>query len=292
MPELAEVEFSRRQWDAGLLRQILDVRLHPSARTLREIDPARLRRGLRGVSLTGSWGRGKWMLFATSAQGWLGIHLGMSGRLLCRDADSGSPASIQATGRESEARFSRGTVQRRHEHLVIVQEGRHLVFADARQFGRVRFDRGTEPPAWWRELPPDILSSGFRRQRLEEFLARHPGAPIKGVLLLQEGFPGIGNWMADEILWRAGIHPARTAATLRREELARLFAETRRVARLAMSSVGVRGSDPPRGWLFHQRWADGGHCPATGVPLVRERIGGRTTCWSPGRQVPPSRGRR
>ena len=38
---------------------------------------------------------------------------------------------------------------------------------------------------------------------MEEFLARHPKLPMKAVLLLQPGFPGVGNWMADEILWRA-----------------------------------------------------------------------------------------
>jgi len=40
----------------------------------------------------------------------------------------------------------------------------------------------------------------------------------------------------------------------------------------------------PDTWLFNHRWAGGGRCPRTGVPLVREEIGGRTTCWSPGRQ--------
>jgi formamidopyrimidine-DNA glycosylase len=47
----------------------------------------------------------------------------------------------------------------------------------------------------------------------------------------------------------------------------------------------------PDSWLFNHRWENGGLCPKTGVPLVREEIGGRTTCWSPGRQSPaPSRG--
>ena len=41
-------------------------------------------------------------------------------------------------------------------------------------------------------------------------------APVKAVLLMQERFPGIGNWMADEVLWRAAIHPRRAAGTLKR----------------------------------------------------------------------------
>ena len=47
-------------------------------------------------------------------------------------------------------------------------------------------------------------------EKVADFLQRRARAPIKAVLLMQERFPGIGNWMADEILWRAAIHPART----------------------------------------------------------------------------------
>ena len=40
----------------------------------------------------------------------------------------------------------------------------------------------------------------------------------------------------------------------------------------------------PRSWLFLHRWSDGGRCPRTGALLRRDTIGGRTSCWSPGRQ--------
>jgi formamidopyrimidine-DNA glycosylase len=53
------------------------------------------------------------------------------------------------------------------------------------------------------------------------------------------------------------------------------------VARGAMKSVGVHGGDPPKSWLFHSRWKDGLLCPKTNSPLIREPIGGRTTCWCP-----------
>jgi len=56
------------------------------------------------------------------------------------------------------------------------------------------------------------------------------------------------------------------------------------VARGAMKSVGIHGGDPPKGWLFHHRWKDGGICPKSKNLLVREQIGGRTSCWSPARQ--------
>ena len=109
---------------------------------------------------------------------------------------------------------------------------------------------------------------------------------------MQERFPGIGNWMADEILWRAAIHPQRRAGSLPPTEIRTLWRECRRVARLALRIIAGHGdvlppdlnAHIPRTWLFHHRWADGGRCPKTHEPLLRAAVGGRTTCWSPAQQ--------
>jgi formamidopyrimidine-DNA glycosylase len=137
-----------------------------------------------------------------------------------------------------------------------------------------------------------VLSEEFSLDAVAAFLRRRARAPIKAVLLMQERFPGIGNWMADEILWRAAIHPAQPAGTLRPAEVRVLWRECRQVARRALTTIAGRGDDLPRdlneripdAWLFKHRWRDGGRCPRTRVPLQRDTIGGRTTCWSPGRQ--------
>ncbi|MFP6892610.1 MAG: Fpg/Nei family DNA glycosylase, partial [Opitutales bacterium] len=66
-----------------------------------------------------------------------------------------------------------------------------------------------------------------------------------------------------------------------------LWQETRFVAEGALATVGERGGDPPSDWFFHVRWKDGGKCPATGKPLRRGEIAGRTTCWCSVRQRLP-----
>jgi len=117
---------------------------------------------------------------------------------------------------------------------------------------------------------------------------------------MQERFPGIGNWMADEILWRAAIHPARPAGSLTPDEIKILWRKTREVARDALEKIAGHGGrlppdlnvNIPKSWLFHHRWRDGGRCPKTGVLLERAEIGGRTTCWSPARQKLPASARR
>jgi formamidopyrimidine-DNA glycosylase len=221
------------------------------------------------------------MLFRFAPAGWLGIHLGMTGRLRVDEdgADERLAATQEAT-RHTPARHPR------HDHLVLRLARRRLVFSDPRLFGRVRFHAGAETPPWWRDLPPEILSNAFTEAWVAEFLRRRARSPIKAVLLMQDRFPGIGNWMADEVLWRAGIHPRARAGALSAEETRRLRRELRAVSRVALRSLSEEGRELPRGWLFHRRWDDGGSCPRTGVPLVRETIGGRTTCWSPGRQRP------
>jgi formamidopyrimidine-DNA glycosylase len=104
---------------------------------------------------------------------------------------------------------------------------------------------------------------------------------IKPALLIQKGFPGVGNWMADEILWRARINPHLTAAKLNAAQLRTLWTVVRFVCRQAVRRIGNDFSDPPKNWLFHQRWSAQGRCPRDGQPLVRETIGGRTTAWCP-----------
>src|SRR5437588_744371 len=117
---------------------------------------------------------------------------------------------------------------------------------DPRMFGRVLFHHGKQPPSWWSKIAPSILSPQFTVGAVAAFLKRRARAPIKAVLLMQERFPGVGNWMADEILWRAAIHPARAAGSLTTAEIRTLRRECRRVCRLALAAIAGRGEKIPR----------------------------------------------
>ena len=260
MPELAEVEFFRKQWSPGIGQTVRTVHLHPKARVFREIDPARLRAELTGARLLSSGAHGKQMCFHFSGKRHLGIHLGMAGRL-----QTAAPEIVPD----------------KHEHLVLAMDSVALVFSDYRMFGKVLFEKGIDPPSWWRDLPPQPQEDAFDKDRLHALLDRHARRPLKALLLDQQGFPGIGNWMADEILWRARIHPATTPNHLSPRKRGDLFREIKAVCADALEVIGTDWSDPPDSWLFNHRWKDGGRCPRTGKPLARETIGGRTTCFSP-----------
>jgi formamidopyrimidine-DNA glycosylase len=271
MPELAEVEFYRKRWNPGLGKRVRAVQVHPRAKVFRECDARALVRQLTGATLRTSAAAAKQMVFRFSGDRWLGLHLGMSGELRVESA---------------------GAAPQKHDHLVLVLRDCRLVFSDPRMFGRVQFSVSREPPGWWTRLAPPILSNAFSAEAVADFLHRRKRTPIKAALLMQERFPGVGNWMADEILWRAAVHPRRLGGSLTPAEVRAVWRECRQVCRRALITIAGHGDRLPPAlnvhipdtWLFHHRWEDGGRCPRTGARLVRAVVGGRTTCWSPARQ--------
>ena len=255
---MAEVDFFRRRWDPGLGQKIVEVQLHGRKRLFRGSDPKAIVQHLTGSQLLRSYARGKQMLFKFSRENWIGIHLGMTGELRIE------PAAFRPA---------------KHDHFVLRQARRALVFSDARLFGRVRFHRGKGLPDWWLTSGPDLLSDQFDQPFLDAFLDRHARAPIKAVILMQSGFAGVGNWMADEILWRAKITPARLAGKLKPPERQSILDQTKFVSREAMRTFAKDFSDPPNGWLIHQKWKPEGICPKHGTELARAIVGGRSTVW-------------
>jgi formamidopyrimidine-DNA glycosylase len=169
----------------------------------------------------------------------------------------------------------------KYDHLVFYQQNRSLVFTDPRQLGRVRLHSGASPPNWWKSDPPQIESPEFDRLFFDRYLKRHGKAPIKAVLLMQSGFAGIGNWMADEILWRAGVVPRKRTVGLTNRERDMIFRATKFIVRKSLATIGHDFSEPPKNWLIHQKWKRNGVCPKHRTALRHAIIGGRTTAWCP-----------
>jgi len=152
MPELAEVDYFRRCWDPGLGRKVAQVSLNSKARVGRGLDKQAMTRALVGAKLVESLAAAKQMAFQFSGGIWIGVHLGMSGRLECGDAT-----------REPT----------KYDHFVLTMTGgKQLVFVDPRQFGRILFWQGPGVPPWWEKIPPAILSDEFTVGVVGAFLRR------------------------------------------------------------------------------------------------------------------------
>jgi len=287
MPELAEVEFFRRRWWEAAARQpVRNAEINPHSRVFRGFvkdfagSTTALAKSLSGAKLadSGTHGKQMWFVYRLASKKekllWLGIHLGMTGHL-----------RIEAPAYNAQ----------KHDAIILRFAKHTLVFNDPRQFGRIRASScvpGERPP-WLSHLPAEILSPEFTPEFVRGVCVRHARAPLKAVLLNQKYFPGIGNWMADEILWRAALHPALPAGRAATPRTAKkLRATIQQVVRDALRVIAGQGKklSPdhnmhiPDTWLFNHRWEKGGVCPKTKKPLSRAEIGGRTTCWSPARQ--------
>src|SRR5438105_4645172 len=112
-------------------------------------------------------------------------------------------------------------------------------------------------------------------------LLRVRSAPIKAVLLDQGFAAGVGNLIADEVLYQARIDPRRRAHALSAAEARRLRAK---IGSVVTTAVRARSDSDryPRTWLFHDRWGrSAGAVTARGEPIRYATIGGRTTAWVP-----------
>ncbi len=273
MPELPEVETARRAAVAVAVgRRIVGVTVADDAIVFERVSPARIRRALLGRQVHAVRRHGKHFWFELDRRPWLSVHFGMAGGL---HTSRRRGVRLVSSGRRTEPGWPP-----RFTKLRLAFEGGHeLVIADGRRLGRIRLrqDPATEPPI--AGLGFDALRGLPGAARFRE-LARERAAPVKALLLDQSFAAGVGNWIADEVLYQARIAPRRPARSLSDPELDRLRARLRSVVRVA---VGARADSDryPRAWLFHRRWGSRPGVTVRGDIIRRETIAGRTAAWVP-----------
>ena len=286
MPELAEIETVRRQCARHLQGlKILDVSLDVADRYFFAfVDPEAVKTALVGNKIVGVGRKGKYFWWKMARGPWPIFHLGMSGNVLFRGPGGHSGKQVWEGARlhsegstelESRLWFSRINVK--------FAGGVQCIIADPRRFGRM----------WLHEDPLQLS----RIQKLgrdphldlpdpEELghLLRPRKRALKTVLLDQSALSGIGNWLADEILYQARLSPHRRPADLSAREMRALQEALKMVVEEAVA-VDAHYERFPSSWLFHLRWGKKkGQTTSHGHPIIHEEVGGRTTAWVPGWQ--------
>lgn len=253
MPELIEVEYSRRLAEDLVGRRVATVELidpHASA-----MSQASLEAALVGTVFGVPRRRGKLLLLDVESCT-LGIHFGMTGRLVL----DGRPAVERLL--YAPVSLEPGWLRFR----LGCRDGATLELHDARRLARVFLDPAEAA------LGPDAASVTLAQ--LRDVLHGRRNA-LKARLLDQAALAGVGNLIADEVLWRTGLSPSRPAGSLNQQELSRLHRRLHSTIALLLERGGSHTGD-----LMAAR-GRGGMCPLDGAPLDRTKVGGRTTYSCP-----------
>ena len=272
MPELPEVETVRRAVRRDLLgARVSSARVtHPRA-ARRNARSADVEDRLEGRLVVGVDRIGKFLLIGLDRDLTWVIHLGMSGRI--RLVPPPTPTELHTRFRAD------------------MESGLSLRFIDARTFGFVAVYTPQEladssvarlGPDAWRQLPSsDLLAEQMTGRRIA----------VKSLLLDQRFVAGLGNIYADEVLHRAGIHPARPAGGLSNREVEKLHSQVAPVLSEAIARGGTSLDDLayllPDGragdFLHYLRvYGREGHpCRSCGAVIQRIVIGSRSSFHCP-----------
>jgi formamidopyrimidine-DNA glycosylase len=267
LPELPEVETTARDLRDRIIglgvRSVSGVdwpRMVPNA------TEAELQSALGGLRVVSVGRKGKYLLVEFEHDRWLSMHRKMSGNVLLRAPDSAFEA---------------------HTHLEVgFDDGTLLRFVDARKFGRVNLFRSSVELASFlaERLGPDSLVDLDARLLATRIAGRR--GRIKSLLLDQAFLAGIGNLYADEALWVARIHPARTADSLSKPEVRRLAQAIKQVLLVAIERRGTsfsstyRDADdlPGENQEFLSAYGRADQpCPRCGTPISRIVLGARSS---------------
>lgn len=296
MPELPEVETIRRSLIPKLVGRVIeDVELIRPEILINESG-----KGLTGWKISGLRRRGKYLLIDASGSNTetgkskaasdnsgadgvtVVIHLRMTGQLLLDET---------------------GEMVRDHVHIrfkmIDPDDGSiiYLLFRDVRRFGRIWFFPGgqEELQSGLAALGPEPLSDNWSIDQLTAGLARHPKSNIKNVLLNQHVVAGLGNIYVDEALFRSGISPIRSAASLNQAETKKLYDSIRSILEAAIGHRGtsfrdyVDGLNTKGHFQYELKvYSRGGlDCPVCGQTILKRRVAGRGTCSCPRCQPDP-----
>src|SRR5262245_18037804 len=247
-PELPEVENARSMIaDKALHRRIVDIDDNDTF-VGRPHFPGEMRDALIGRMLTAAHRRGKTMWFETSDDGpELGIHLGMGGRIIVTSGDGRVSEGGDAWRRDAQPRKTEWD-----RFTLRCADGGSLVLFDKRRLGRVRLNPNIGA------LGPDaaeVTPAEFRSLITKGSIA------VKARLLDQSKIAGVGNLLADEILWQARIHPATRTDRLRPQDVDRLYLALKTAIDSALAKGGAHTGD-----VIAARHP-GGTCPRCGAEM-------------------------
>ena len=275
MPELPEVEFSRRLAQKSLRGKRIAAVKVAKDRIVCQVPAARLvaLKG-RAVKQCKRWGKQLWFEMNQGPSPM--FHLGMTGSFHVKGKKSLKYVRLKEDDpRTWPPKFCKVEFQ--------MSDGTCFAMSDPRRFGRISLsqDPAKQPPVSKMGFDPLI-----KMPTLTDFSIQleRKKRDIKATLLDQSFAAGVGNWVADEVLYQAAIHPQEMANQLSAKEVKKLHASLRKVVKKACQ-VNADAKKFPRSWLFHYRWGKGKTAKdSKGREIRFLTSGGRTSAFVPSLQ--------
>ncbi len=246
MPELPAVEFARLVAERQATgRRIERAYVARDPIVFEGVSAARWRRALEGRRVEAAHRRGKHLWLELDRRPWPLVHLGMTGAVRVPER---APLRLISSGTTPDVAWPPRFTKLR----LAFDDGGELAVTSMRRLGglRLREDPLREPPLARLGFDP-LLDLPPARELATRIGGR--SITLKGLLLDQSFAAGVGNWMADEILYQARLDPRRPASSLTGDEVKRLRTHLGAVTRRAVAVEGL-SERFPRTWLYHVRW--------------------------------------
>jgi formamidopyrimidine-DNA glycosylase len=253
MPELPDVEVFRKYLNRTALNKKIDKVEVRDKDVLGDHSARSLQKQLKGKKFKETKRRGKYMFIKFDKNAWLVLHFGMTGFL----------KYYKDENKETE-----------HARVIFnFANGYKLAFDNQRKLGKVDIAEGIEEFADENDIGPDVLKDDFDLDEFREIINKKRGI-IKSALMDQKSMAGIGNIYSDEILFRAGIHPASRTQKLDDKQVKRLFRALKTVLKKAIEA-DVDPLKMPRSYLLPVR-EEGHKCPKCNGKIKSSKFSGRT----------------
>ncbi|KAL1565023.1 Formamidopyrimidine-DNA glycosylase, variant 2 [Salvia divinorum] len=273
MPELPEVEAARRALaEHSIGKKILKAIVADDSKVIDGVSPKDFEAALVGKTIVGVHRKGKNMWIQLDSPPFPSFQFGMAGAVYIK--------GVAVTKYKRSAVKDTDEWPSKYSKLFVeLADGIEFSFTDKRRFAKVRLldNPVSVPPI--SDLGPDALIEPMTEDELSNSLTKK-NIGIKALLLDQSFISGIGNWMADEVLYQARIHPQQTASSLSKESCATLLKCINEVTEKALE-VGADSSQFPDDWIFHSREKKPGKAFVDGKKIDFIKAGGRTTAYVP-----------
>ncbi|PWY95048.1 hypothetical protein BO94DRAFT_542321 [Aspergillus sclerotioniger CBS 115572] len=286
MPELAEVSrivhFLRQHLVGKVLSKVSvqnDDIIYGKAGT----TAAEFQKAMEGKKVVGAGQQGKYFWITMSSPPHAVMHFGMAGWLKIRNANTYYYRTDKPEDKEWPPKYWKFLLETDGDPKT------EAAFVDFRRLGRIRLvdcpadeirkysplkENGPDPVA-----DKDIVTKEWLAKKL-----RSKKVPVKPLLLDQANISGIGNWMGDEILYHAKIHPEQYSNTLDDDQIKELHSALHYVCSTSVDLL-ADSEKFPANWLFKHRWSKGKKNASFVLPngekITFLTVGGRTSAVVP-----------